>query len=73
MNAAFQKATQNRNYTKKIELMRTMMAEMVDADDRGDLDLCSLLQASVTAMAGTVARDFGRGFYEVMADVEGQN
>lgn len=68
----FKAATAARHYSKKVETMRAMLAEADEADAGGDVELCSLLQASVTAMAHTVARDYGKGFYEVMADVEGE-
>lgn len=68
MNAAFEKATRNRTYKKKVELIRAMIAESDEADANGDHELCSLLQASITAMANVTAREFGKGFYEVMND-----
>lgn len=67
----FEKATKSRNYTEKVETMRAMLAESDEAAKRGDVELSSLLQASVTAMAHTVERGYGKGFYEVMGDIEG--
>lgn len=51
--------------------MRAMMVEADHADASGDVELCSLLQASVTAMAHSVGKEYGKGFYEIMGDVEG--
>lgn len=67
----FKVATAARHYSKKVETMRAMLAEADEADANGDVELCSLLQARVTAMAHSVGKEYGKGFYEIMGDVRG--
>jgi hypothetical protein len=68
----FEKATLNREYARKVDSIRAMLEESDTAMEQGDYELCSLLQASVTAMAHSVSRHYGRGFYEVIADAKGE-
>lgn len=67
--SAFATATRNREYKKKVETLRAMLAEAASAQAAGDDHLWSLLQACVVAMGNTVAKDYGRRFTEVMDDV----
>ena len=65
------RAVSERMYRNHVQSMRIMLVEADGAELAGDLELCSMLQASVTAMAHSIAKRYGRGFYEVMADVNG--